>query len=460
MKKKGIVWVSMLVWLFFISTNFLFCANVYYVSPAGKDSNPGTETHPWASPAYGAQRLKPGDTLIIKKGKYILGDYEKDRIRVPSGKPDAWVIVKGEKGTVLAGKENLATIFDLSGTSYVRIEDIEITSVSGQLCRDGIEILEKPAHHIVLQNLYLHHLDEFGMNFQDVQNLLISHCRIAYCGFGAIGGPAGKNGGWKSVQIFHSELSYSGHYYQGRKGHGPYERPDGFGIEASEGPIEIAYTVASHNRGDGLDSKAAQTYIHHCTVANNSCDGIKLWGDGSRVENTLVYGRGDGNSEATPWSAIVIQSEKRGGAFSLAHLTVDDEIGQNYLMYVQYDTPDIPLRLTIENCIFSSRGENAPIFIGKSSTVEWRNNLFFFPRSEMVIQYGEKIYRAEDIPRLGWSNLYAHPLFVDTKNQNYTLLPQSPAIDSGRVMKNITNDRENIPRPQGKAPDCGAYEVR
>ncbi|MFN4217507.1 MAG: hypothetical protein ACK4HQ_08930, partial [Brevinematales bacterium] len=200
--------VSIGVFISFSLKTLLFCG-VYYVSPVGKDTNPGTEKLPWASPAYGAKKLKPGDTLIIQKGKYILADYEKDRITVPSGKPDAWVIIKGENGTILSGKENLATIFDLSGASYVRIEDIEITSVSGQLCRDGIEILEKPAHHIVLQNLFIHHLDEFGINFQDIQYLLINNCQIQFCGFGAIGGPAGRYGGWKYVQIFHTQLSYS-----------------------------------------------------------------------------------------------------------------------------------------------------------------------------------------------------------------------------------------------------------
>lgn len=71
----------------------------------------------------------------------------------------------------------------------------------------------------------------------------------------------------------------------------PYDRPDGFGIEPSDGPVEIVRTVAEHNYGDGLDSKAANTSIRQCTVSNNSCDGIKLWGGGSVVENTLIYGR-------------------------------------------------------------------------------------------------------------------------------------------------------------------------
>ena len=43
------------------------------------------------------------------------------------------------------------------------------------------------------------------------------------------------------------------------QGTSPYDRPDGFSIESSEGPIEISYTVVEHNRGDGIESKAANT---------------------------------------------------------------------------------------------------------------------------------------------------------------------------------------------------------
>lgn len=39
--------------------------NVYYVSPAGNNSNPGTITQPWATPGYGTSQLQPGDTLVI-----------------------------------------------------------------------------------------------------------------------------------------------------------------------------------------------------------------------------------------------------------------------------------------------------------------------------------------------------------------------------------------------------------
>jgi hypothetical protein len=37
----------------------------YYVAPDGSNLNTGSLERPWATPAYGADQLQPGDTLII-----------------------------------------------------------------------------------------------------------------------------------------------------------------------------------------------------------------------------------------------------------------------------------------------------------------------------------------------------------------------------------------------------------
>ena len=96
-----------------------------------------------------------------------------------------------------------------------------------------------------------------------------------------------------SRSVIFSQNNFS--YYQGKNQQSPWDRPDGFGIEASEGPVEISNTLSEHNYGDGLDSKSKRSYIHHCRVENNFADGVKIWGDSSKVENTLIYGIGDGN---------------------------------------------------------------------------------------------------------------------------------------------------------------------
>jgi len=452
---------------FFISQSY--AGNTYYVSLGGSNANPGTKEKPWATPGYGSRKLKPGDTLIIRAGKYVVQRYDDDIIKPPSGRENAWIVIKGEDGTrpVLAGRDNLLTAINLSGVSYVRIENLEIThdtSAKGSAIffRDGIEILEKPSSHIVLKDLYIHHIDEFGMNIQDIDDLQIINCRIEYCGFGALGGPAGIRGGWKNVKIQNCKLSYSGHYYQGGNGSNrPYDRPDGFGIEPSAGPVLVENTIAEHNYGDGLDSKAEKTIIRKCIVANNSCDGVKLWGSESVIENTLIYGRGDGKSEVTPWSAIVIdQVEKPNSTFEIINVTVDDALGENYLMYVQYGV-NVPVRVQIRNSIFSGRGPNSHIYIGNAVTLSADHNLFYSPKTEIVLEHGSKSYTQSNLRKLGEGNVYGNPLFVMPawgSNGDYHLKEGSPAIDSGTSNKAPSVDLDGEQRPQGKGFDIGAYE--
>ena len=468
--------------LFVLMMQSSMSAAIYYVSPNGKNSNSGSKDSPWQSPGYGVSQLKPGDTLVIQGGRYILKEYD-DIIIPKSGTQNAWITIKGESDNppVIAGRDNLLTVIDLSGVQYVRLENLEIThddqaNNNSLWCRDGIEILSAPANHIVLKNIYIHHLDEFGINAKDVNDIQILNCRIEYCGFGAIGGPAGEHGGWRNAVILGSSLSWSGHYYRGGDGSNrPYDRPDGFGIEVSKGPILIENTKAEHNYGDGLDSKAANTTIRNCIVDNNSCDGIKLWAGGSTIENTIILGRGDGNTIATPWAPIVIdQVEQAGAHFEVINVTVDDYVGQNYLMYVQYGN-SVPVEIVIRNSIFSGRGPGCPIYIHSSSKLIADHNIFYMPQNETVITRGTNNYNCNNIDSIGKGNKCADPKFIDVASGNLHLLDSSPAIDAGNnnaLSSGITTDLDGKPRffdmpsvPDtgvGSSPliDIGAYEVQ
>lgn len=446
-------------------------SNTYYVGPNGDNNNPGTFERPWATPAYGARQLHPGDTLIILGGRYTLSQ-EEDIITPNSGTSSAWITIRGEEGNrpVLVGRNDLRTAFDLSGVQYVRIENLEIThddtAVGNALWfREGITALDAPVAHLVFQDLYIHHIDEMGIDIGDVEDLQIINCRIEYCGFGAIGGPRGQHGGWRNVTIRGCSLSWSGHYYHGSDpgSNRPYDRPDGFGIEPSEGPILIEDTIAEHNYGDGIDSKAANTTVRRCIVANNSCDGVKLWADGSRVENTLIYGRGDGDPNIPLWTAPIVidEVERAGSRFEIVNVTVDDYLGRNYLMYVQYANPNIPVHLTIRNTIFSGRGPDCQIFIGGASTLVADHNLFYMPASATVLIHGNNTYDSTNIGTLGTGNLYGDPLFVRPawgSPGDYHLQAGSPAINAGTSQDAPTVDLDNAPRDS--RPDIGAYEFR
>ncbi len=436
----------------------------YYVSPSGSNDNPGTKERPLKSPGFASRRLRPGDTLVIGEGTYVLSAFDDDIITPARGAEDAWITIRGE-GTarpVLAGADNLLCAINLDNAAYLTIEHIEITSHKGAQFRDGIQAIDGPVTHVILSDLSIHHVDEFGVNIADADDLKIAGCDISHTGFGSIGGPAGNSGGWRNVVISDCRLSYNGHYYQGGPGPSPYDRPDGLGIEPSEGPIEIVRCVSEHNRGDGLDSKVKNTTIRDCIVANNSCDGVKLWGNNSTVENTLIYGRGDGDRDPSPWSAVVIHTEQADSSFYLTNLTVDDALGNNYLMHAQYDYPDVPITITMTNCIMSGRGPNSPIFIAGKVKLVADNNLFIFPGSDTTLIRGDvRDYGPGDVSLLGPGNGSGDPLFVRPgfgTEGDYHLRDLSPAIDAGTAAGAPKTDLDGRSRPAGRATDIGAYE--
>lgn len=439
--------------------------NVYYCSTTGSDSNPGTYERPWASPGYASRQLHPGDTLIILGGKYVIRRFDDDIMDPPSGNAEARITIMGESGNrpVIAGRDNLFAAMFLGGSSYVTVQNLEITHDSttapGLYFRGGIDIAGGMSRSIVLQDLYIHHIDEMAVNMQDLDGIQIINCRFEYCGFGAIGGPAGVSGGCRNVFIKGCELSYSGHYYRGGDGSDrPYDRPDGYGIEPSVGPIEIVDTTAQHNYGDGLDSKSGNTYIHNCIVANNSCDGIKLWGDNSRIVNCLIYGTGDGVN--TPWSGIVISDDTHPNAsFLIENVTVhDNPTRQGYPMYAQYDSSN-PINVVMRNTVVSNgRGL---VYFGNSVTLTCDHNLFYRPGETEQVYANGRTYTAAQLGQLGAGNISAQPLFVHPAwgtTGDYHMLAGSPGIGVGTPVGAPSFDLDYNPRPQGAGYDMGAYE--
>ena len=450
----------------FLSMQFaeLIQAGTFFVSTSGSNNGDGSSENPWATPGYASKQIQGGDTLIIRSGSYILSVFYDDMIIPPSGTEQEYTIIKGENGTILKGQDNLFSAIQLDGVHYIKIENLEIThnsDASDVRFRCGITGGYDPVSNIIMKDMQIHHIDEGGIDLRDVDGLEIINCNIHHCGFGSVMGPAaGVAGGWKNIKISGSQLSYNGHYYQGGPGPSPYDRPDGFGIEPSQGPIEIFDTIAEHNRGDGLDSKSENTYINNCIVANNSCDGIKLWGDNSKIENCLIYGTGDGNTESTPWANIVIGNPDQAINVDLVNVTVCDNPQRSmYVMYCQYDQPAPLVNLTIKNCVFS--GTNVA-FMGDSVSVDIDNSLFYISDQGSAQVYANgREYMSDELDLLGAGNIYGNPLFVSPAfgtDGDYHLQENSPCIDAGALPEAPSKDLDGNARPAGNGVDIGAYE--
>lgn len=435
----------------------------YYVAPGGSDSNPGTRKEPWASPGYGSKQIAAGDTMVIRGGRYTLATFYDDAVTPPSGTESAPTVVKGEKGNrpVLAGRNDLFSAIDVSGKSHVRIENLEVTSDRGARFRVGVEAADGPVADLVLKDLYIHHIDEGAVNVADANGMLIDNCRMAYCGTGCIMGPAGRQGGVRDLVVRDCYLGYSGHYYRGGPGPGPYDRPDGYGIEASEGPVEIAHTVVEHNRGDGLDSKTANTYIHDCVVANNGCDGVKLWAHDGRIANTLIYGAGDGVGGGSPWAGIVISAATAGSDFEIVNVTLHDNPSRRaYPMYVGYNEKT-PLNLLMRNTIVSNGHGEA--YFGDNVRLTADHCLFYRPSGGTQVTAGGRSYGAKELEAgaLGEGNRSGDPEFLKPawgREGDFHLKKSSPAKDTGSTKGAPATDLDGNARPKGRACDMGCYQ--
>jgi hypothetical protein len=96
---------------------------VFYVSPNGSDSSPGTLTAPWRTIGTAALKLAEGDTAIV-----LAGIYEEDSIRFAnSGTPGSPITIRAQHkwGAILSSTSGCNPAFNIY-TSYITLEDIRI----------------------------------------------------------------------------------------------------------------------------------------------------------------------------------------------------------------------------------------------------------------------------------------------------------------------------------------------
>jgi len=438
--------------------------DTYYVSPDGSDDWPGTSEEPWATPGYASKTIAGGDTLYILPGDYVMTEFYTDMLTPPSGSMNdhTFIIGLGTPKPRFLGTGSLFSCIQIEDGCFITVRNLEVASLIDTPytggTRGGVNAASV-VHDLCFEDLEVHRIEGMAINLGgDAESVIFRRCSVHHNAYTAIGGPSASGDGWVDVLIDSCSLSYGGHFYNGEYTQSPWDRPDGLGFEESEGPVEVRYTTAEHNYGDGLDSKARRTHIHHCIVANNFADGVKLWGDSSRVENTLIYGTGDGDPVPSPWCLLVIGTDDYNGYFELTNVTMWDSPNRHphYTATVQYDESTIPITLMMRNVIVSGL---RPFYIRPVVTTIANNNLFHIDYPEQI--YANGIWYSETtIGDLGEENIYGNPLFLAPDwivPGDFHLTEDSPAVDAGDSTF-LTDDLDGVGRPVGPAYDIGCYE--
>lgn len=132
-------------------------ADTYYVSPGGRDSDPGTQRRPWATLQSAADRAGAGDTVIVLPGTYVGFNV------VKSGRPGRPITFSARPGVLIdiAAAGTHRSRINIENASHLVIEGFEIVGTNNQTnSKEGIRIMgpvDGSAGHIVIRRNHIHH---------------------------------------------------------------------------------------------------------------------------------------------------------------------------------------------------------------------------------------------------------------------------------------------------------------
>jgi len=358
-------------------------ATIYYVAQDGSDSNPGTETKPWASVDKAANTMEAGDTVYVKEGNYSGFDVSR------SGTADNYISYLAYPGhTPVIGQ-----IYFQSGASYNKFVDFEITPASG-----GGVIMDHNNDHNIISNCHIHHCNPGGSPGVDLSGgsdfNIVEDCKIhdAYYAIHTSGVGAANRG-----NIFRRNVCYN-------------LTDDGFNFSPPTKDTQLIGNVIYDVDRD----------------KSGGADGIHLYDDGTAiVKGNLVYLDG-ASTGGVFWihggSNHIIQNNTFVGlpGFSTAY---------GGIIWLE-----LTLNVTLKNNIGYSSDASIGVVAGiNSSTRDDYNDWYNVDPSKCVYYGGEwksvSQYKSED--KRGLHSISKDPKFVDFAGRDFQLQAASPCKGAG-----------------------------
>jgi hypothetical protein len=136
----------------------------FYVSRAGDDSNPGTQTAPWRTVQHAVDTVRAGGTVNVRGGVYE----ELVTINASGNATDGFITLRSYPGeTAVLEAEHFTPsgrsgVLTISNKSYIRIEGFEIRNyrtAEHRLTPLGISVVGAGSHIELLKN-NVHHIEQ------------------------------------------------------------------------------------------------------------------------------------------------------------------------------------------------------------------------------------------------------------------------------------------------------------
>jgi hypothetical protein len=391
----------------------------YWVAPQGRDAvGHGSRARPWATLQYAADRVRAGDSVHVRDGRYTGFDLRR------GGSPGNLVLFKAEGKEVRIVKRNNRTPdgINVENADYVVIDSFVVSDMP----RAGVRAAASA--HLTIRGIRADHNGTWG--------IFTGHCDDAVIIANQVSRSVKEHGIYVSNSADRPLIG--GNIVWGNRLCGIHMNGDS--SEGGDGIISGA-TVQNNliydngqGGGSGINCDGVQdsSFLNNLLYRNHA-SGISLYrvdgGEGPKnnriVHNTIVMARdarwainiGQAGPGNVAWNNILLNDNPSRGSI---HIEADSLPGFQSDYNIVADS-------------FSVGDSGRPIGVSawRSSTGRDRHSLV--------------------------SN--AQVLFVNAEKGNFHLRPDSPAIDAADPAASPKQDIENHARPFGQGPDIGAFET-
>ncbi len=419
-------------------------AGIYYVSPTGNDANPGSLALPWRTIQHAADALAPGDTCIVLPGAYP------ERVHLArSGTPGAPLTFQAQGDVSLRG----FTVF----ADHVAIRGFTITSPDAHW-QNGWGIFFAGSHA---------RLEDNALSFNPAGGIIIHDVP----GDGAL--PTGaviRNNRLARNAMVGIQVSGTNHL-----------------VEDNEVSASIQHHPSWSSPPAGADADGMRFFGSGHTFRRNTIrdityaapenvsphiDCFQTWGPAEDIlfeQNTCRVLTAQSLNETG--QGFMIQAN----AGPVRNLTIRNNTFEAFRMVNAFGCDGLTI---VHNTFVGRLGANHDWYpfglsLNRSPNAIVKNNVFYDAcrpeaylttdgASKQGLQAGSNAVYLSDgrqppgspSPNDLWG---LDPRLVDPAGHDLRLRADSPCIDRGEAL-GVSTDRDGVPRPQGAAPDIGAFE--
>jgi len=457
-----------IILIFFLSLiSESLVANTYYVDLSGNNSNTGGFSAPWESIEYGASRLLAGDSLLIKEGIFT----ELFSIENIQGTESHPIVISGynEERPIVDGNDLVPSLWDpliyLKNCKYIIFKNIEVRNSRGT----GIRIDEN-SHHISFSNIWLHYTGYDGIESENSNYLTIEDSKFwntnvvndtssPWYEFFMWGGAIMASGDTSSlVEAAHDIIIRRNEIFQNfGEGINIFGHISGAVIENNTFWDNWAPSIFTPNSENILISSNLiyQTNDSRFLRDGNPGTGIGFLNEppptrpgemkNITVINNLVMGCNRNfafwnDEEGGPLQNVLIANN----TFIDAHSNTEENEHSIYIADAENEN------VRFINNIILQEDNSASFGYSDNTGVSFSHNLWYPGTPPTNMQSSNDVYLDPLVSRSG--SIEAGELLANY----FDILENSPAIDSGTFLPEVTNDFLDSLRSEN--PTIGAFE--